>query len=144
MKINKTQFRWLLAGYFFISLLTMIFCLVDSPSVPEIVKDLEPGIPQYPLPIMLFWLIFLITLLVVSIVSFIGIFRLSSRARYYYLGAFLTSIALHPLLDTWDVYTGWQSLSIELNSFLGGVIITLCIAGPAKELFTKKGIQPVK
>ncbi|QHI68338.1 hypothetical protein [Tichowtungia aerotolerans] len=137
MKINKTQFRWLLVGYFVVGVAAMTSYFLDASVVPSIVRDLEPKTPTQSLPLLILLLAFLIVLLGTAVVGFIGMFRFSSRSRYIYLGALLVSILIRPL-DKWCVQTGWEALFSELDMFLGGAILALCIVGPAKELFIKK------
>lgn len=106
--------------------------------VPDVVKKLEPSGPaQSPLPVLLLFPL-LIGVLGAGLVGFIGMFCFWSPARHIYLIAVLMKILVTPLMTAWSVHTGWESLFGEMELFLDGIILTLCIVGPAKELFIKK------
>ena len=123
MKINKKQFRWLLVVYLIVGALKFTSKFISFPDMASQSSDVSK----------LLLLILVGLSVIMLVVSFIGMFRLSPRSPYIFLGALLLFISTHPL------FTSWSVLLVKLGWFLGGVIVTLCIAGPVKELFIKKG-----
>ena len=107
--------------------------------VPDAVKQLEPSLPTQSRPLLLLMLAFLLGVLGAGLVGFVGMFCFWGPARYIYLVGVLLKILAEPLLGPWMVNTGWESLFVKLELFLDGAILTLCILGPAKELFTNQG-----
>jgi hypothetical protein len=125
--------------YIIVVALTILSDFWTVSVVPDVVKELEPSLPLFHcLPLFLLQGIFLISVLAAGLVGFIGLFCFWSPARYIYLVAILLKIICAPLLGSWMVYTGWEELFGELEIFLDGVILTLCLLGPAKHLFEKK------
>jgi len=122
MKINKKQFRWLLIAYLIVGALRFASKFMNVPDTASESSDISK----------LLLLILVGLSLIMFVVSFIGMFRLSPRSPYVFLGALLLFILAHPLFASSTV------LLVKLAWFFGGVVVTLCIAGPAKELFAKK------
>ena len=138
MEIHKAQFRWLLASYILVVALSVLSDFWTASAVPDAVKQLEPSLPTQSMPLLLLLLGFLLCVLGAGLVGFIGMFCLWAPARFIYLVAVLLKILASPVLAPWMVDTGWESLFGELELFLDGMILTLCLVGPAKELFMKK------
>jgi hypothetical protein len=138
MKTSKAQFRWLLAGYFFVVILSAIADLWGASTIPAVVKELEPNVSTYSRPLLILFLVVAVSIVASELVGFIGMFCFWSAARYIYLFAVLAKILGSPLLGSWMVHTGWESLFGEFEIFLDGVILTLCLVGPAQHLFTNK------
>ncbi len=138
MKINKAQFRWLLAGYILVETSYMLSHFWTASLVPDAVKQLEPSLPIQSMPLQLLRLAFLLCAVSVGLVGFVGMFCLWAPARYIYLVGVFLKILAAPLLAPWMVHTGWEHLFAGLEVFLDGAILTLCILGPAKDLFVRK------
>jgi len=136
--ITSTQFRWLLATYALVVILTVASDFWTGSAIPIEVQQLENALPTQSMPLLLLLLAFLVSVVLAGLVGFIGLFCLWSPARYIFLVGVLFKIVSLPLLASWTVTTGWESLFGELELLLDGVILTLCILGPAKELFLKK------
>ena len=140
MNISKTQFRILLTSYVFVVIFTILSDFWTTAVVPDAVRQLEPSHITQPMSVLLLAMLFLIG--ITGIVGFIGMFRLWAPARYIFLIAVLLKVLGSPLLTPWVALTAWETVFGELEIFLDGAILTLCIFGPAKKLFEKKnGIQ---
>jgi len=136
--MNKAQFRWLLAGYILVVVLTKLSDVWTTSVVPDVVKQLEPSLPTQPILLVLLLFALVLGVLGAGLVGFIGMFCFWPLARYIYLVGVLLKVFTYPLFDQWVVVTGWVSMFVGLELFLDGVILTLCLVGPAKELFIKK------
>jgi len=136
--MSKKQFRWLLTGYIVVVIMTILTDYWTASLVPDTVKQLEPSTPIQSLPLRLLMLAFILCLLGAALVGIFGMFFFWAPARYVYLVGVLLKILLSPILAVWSVDTGWETLFVELELFLDGVILTLCILGPAKDLFEKR------
>ncbi len=139
MEITKTKFRLLLLVYIIIVVLNGLSDIWTESVVPEIVKQLEPSLP--PTESTLAWLlqgVFLFSSLFAGLLGFIGMFFFWSVGRYIYLIGVVLKIVIGLLMTSWIVNTGWEHFFGEVELFLDGVILTLCLYGPAKYLFIKK------
>ncbi len=132
----------MLVGYVIVVALCILSGDWTASVIPDVVKKLEPPLlPQtHSLPLLLLQGVFVISLLGAGLVGFIGMFCLWSPARYIYLIAIFFKITSTPL-TLWMVHTGWEELFGEVEIFLDGVILTLCLFGAAKHLFKNKDDQ---
>lgn len=105
--------------------------------IPAAVRELESVLPTQSLPILLALGAFLIALLGAGLTGIIGMFCFWSPARGIFLIATILKILSSPALDSWSVETGWTAIFSETELLLDGVILTLCLVGPAKDLFKK-------
>jgi hypothetical protein len=139
MSITKNQFRCLLVIYVIVAVVPILAEDRMASTIPDVVKDLEPpGFqPSKSLLLNILTGLFLISVLCAALVGFIGMFCLWSPARYIYLIAVFFKITYSPL-TLWMVHTGWRELFGEMEIFLDGVILTLCLLGSAKHLFESK------
>ena len=140
MSITKTQFR-LLLGYIIVVALSVLSDIWTASVVPDIVKELEPSIPQ--VESMLLWILqgaFIISPLILGLLGFIGMFCFWSASRYIYFIAIALKILQILTMEAWMVYTNWDSFFVEIELFLDGVILTLCLLGPARHLFENKEV----
>lgn len=119
-------------------ILSILVGVVTKPLVPSIVRMLEPPLPGQSFLLQLLLRVFIAAVLGSCLVGLIGMFIFWSLSRYIYLVAVFLKILASPLMASWMVETGWESLFEELELFLDGAILTLCLLGPAKHLFEKK------
>ncbi len=136
MKINKIQFRWLLAGYFLFGVISVVEHFLGRSILPEAAKELDSKVLIQSTPLFILMLTFFTIMLGAALVGFIGMLHLSPR--YVYLGALFMSILMSLLMMQQEIHTGRSACFCKLHTFFGGVILTLCLVGPATELFVKK------
>jgi len=135
--MSRSQFRWLLVGYLAVVVLTILSDTMSASLIPKAVKELEASL-QAQSPPSLLLLALMVATLCAGLIGFIGMFCFWPLSRRIYLIAIFLKILASPLIMSWKVETGWESLFGELELFLDGVILTLCLAGPAKRLFDKQ------
>lgn len=135
MKIYRTQFRYILVVYIVVFVLGITVDSLTNSLVPAAVRELEPWLStQYQF----LRLVFCVALLGAGLIVFVGMFCFWSPARHIYLVTVFVKILASPLMGTWSVETGWGSAFGGLELLLDGVILTLCLVGPAKHLFKKQ------
>jgi hypothetical protein len=135
MGITKAQFRWLLVVYFVVQVLAAWSDVGSVSVVPNVVRELELSTPRQYLPLDFMLNTFV---LVAWLVGLIGLFCFWPLARYICFVAALLMVVTDPLLVSWRVYTGPESVILQLILFLDGVIFALCFLEPAKHLFENK------
>jgi len=141
MKISKIQFRWLLGLYLFLVILE--FLPIPTPSWATYYGSGTPHnvgseIATNSLPLLLLMLTCLLGIFGAGLIGFVGMIFLWSPSRYMFSGAIILKNLTLPFLNQMLNNTGGMTMLCEFEFFLEGVIVTLCIFGPVKELFIKK------
>ncbi len=136
--MTKKQFRWILCVYCAIVAASFIVEYLTESMVPENIPKMEPG---WMISFPLIAIIICVVMLTVGLVGLIGMFCCWGPSRYLFLTAVMSSIFLLPLFALWTVHTGWYEMLGQLELILDGVILTLCLFGPAKHLFEKRKIK---
>lgn len=136
--MTRAQFRWLLGAYLVVVVLNIAVGAFTESLVPKAVRDLETVLPTQSLPALLVLGAFLVGVLGAGLTGLIGMFCFWPPARVVFLVAILLKTLASPAMATWLVTTGWEAIFAEMELLLDGVILTLCLVGPAAHLFRRE------
>jgi len=133
--MTKTQFRLVLVAYLLVLVLSLIVGDLTENMVPEVVREMSPAVTSQSGLFILSLFVYMIVLAAAGIVGIIGLFCFWPPARVIYLVVVLLKVIASPVVLVWLAKTGWDTFFGELEFLFEGVIITLCLVGPAKHLF---------
>lgn len=132
------QFRWILCFYCIIVAGSFVAGELSGSMVPETVRDLEATLAVRAMPSFLRGAVIVIVF-GGGLTGLIGMFSYWGPSRYIFFVAVAAKVLLAPwFLPPWTADTVWSGMFGELELFLDGAILVLCLFGPAKGLFDKE------
>ena len=128
--MSRTQFRWLLVLW-----LVLIVGRLASPStqLPVGVSAANQSSVVETFST-LTGKAYVIVVLGLTIVGFVGMLRTWRFAPHVFLAAYVVEFAGMPLAG-WYAATGWQVMFEGLAGVLAGALFVIAVFGPAKQLF---------
>lgn len=137
MNPKKKSFRILLITYLILVILSFTVEGVFNIKVPENIKNMQnESIKQYSVFILLLILLFAIICVILVLISYIGLFLFWKPSPYIFaLALILRNIVI--CFYSFGATTGLSAMIILFYATIEGMIITLALFSPTKELFIK-------
>ncbi len=135
--MSRKQFRLLLVLNVVLEGGATFLHFTGRGAVPDVVKELEPLGFTHSMTLTFLAAGLGLAITVAALVGIVGMFFFWSPARYIYAASLILMIVTMFVSSPWGIFTRWSGLLGEFEKLLDGVILTLALAGPAKDLFVR-------